>query len=73
MSPSNTELSDQGSPANSEPVRKKKRNAFDAKTKLEVVEFAETTSNHKAAKAYKIDRKQVREWRKIKSELTALV
>lgn len=40
--------------------------------KLEVICYAETNSNHAAAKKYKIDRNSIRDWRKKRDKIEEL-
>ena len=40
--------------------------------KLEVIRYAETNSNHAAAKKYKIDRNSIRHWRKKRDKIEEL-
>ena len=40
--------------------------------KLEVIRYAETKTNHAAAKKYKIDRNSIRDWSKKQEELEEL-
>ncbi|CAG8827434.1 20903_t:CDS:1, partial [Gigaspora rosea] len=46
--------------------------SFTITFKLEVIAYAEDTSNRSAAKFYNVDRKRVQEWRKQKTELEAV-
>jgi hypothetical protein len=39
--------------------------------KLEVIEFAKSSNNHAAARKYKVDVKQVREWKKQEEQIKA--
>lgn len=49
-----------------------KKRSYTISFKLEVISYAESTSNRNASIYYKIDRKRVQEWRKQKSELEAI-
>lgn len=52
---------------------KKRRKAYTAEFKLEVINHAKKTSNHQAESHFKVSRTQVIEWKKKESELCALV
>ena len=43
--------------------------SYDFNFKLKVINYAKEHGNHKAAKVYAVDRKRVREWRKIEESL----
>ncbi len=52
--------------------RRKKNKKYDATFKLGVIKYAEQTSGEAAARAFNVDPKRVREWKKQKGELTLL-
>ncbi|KAI6235132.1 HTH CENPB-type domain-containing protein [Aphelenchoides besseyi] len=54
------------------PASKKKRQQYDVKTKLEVVDYAKRNSNQKTAKEFGVGRSSVQDWRRQKDELKAL-
>ena len=55
------------------PGEKRKRCSYDARFKLEVVQFAlESNNNSKTAREFGVSEKQVREWRKCGEELAAM-
>ena len=43
--------------------------SYDFNFKLKVINYAKQHGNHKALKVYSVDRKRVREWRKIEESL----
>ncbi|CAG8790819.1 3852_t:CDS:1, partial [Gigaspora rosea] len=47
----------------------RKNRSYTIAFKLEVIKYAEDSSNHRAAKFYNVDRKRVQEWRKQKEKL----
>jgi len=53
-------------------LKRKHRSSYDASFKLQVVEFAEQSSNMAAERQFGVCEKQVREWRKQKSILQEL-
>ena len=46
-----------------------KRNSYDAKFKLQVIEFAKNNNNCSAARKYGISEKLVRDWKKAEDTL----
>jgi hypothetical protein len=51
----------------------RKNRSYTIAFKLEVVAYAEDTSNRHAATFYKIDRKRVQEWKKQKTKLQTII
>ena len=51
-------------------LRGKKNRKFDMTFKLAVVKYAEQHSGEAAARQFNVDPKRVRDWKKLKSEMT---
>ena len=51
----------------------KKIRSYPVKMKIEAVNYAEINSNRAAGRKYRVDEKRIREWRKNKAKIPALV
>ena len=53
-------------------LKRKRRNSFDAGFKLKAIECAEKSNNCQAARAFCVSEKNIRDWRKMKEQVSSM-